>query len=59
MSEKVCALMGCELEGHELSLGEIINNSPASSQGYHQAQVLIEEHGFKEEDILCDECFWK
>jgi hypothetical protein len=53
-----CALMGCEIPDESLSLGEIIKKYP-NTQAEHQARLLIDNHGFKESDKFCDDCFWK
>lgn len=59
LGEKICVLMGCKLEGNEMSLGECLIKLPLISQGHNQAKKLIKEHGFKKEDIFCGDCFWK
>lgn len=53
-----CALMNCELEPEDLCLGDIIKKFPKKQCAY-QAKLLISNHGFKESDILCIDCFWK
>lgn len=59
IKKKVCALMGCELSPDDVTLENIIHNYPTCSVGRKQALKLIYIHGFKENDILCPDCFWK
>jgi endogenous inhibitor of DNA gyrase (YacG/DUF329 family) len=56
--KETCSLMGCELEEGTPTLKEIIEKSPGT-QGAEQATILIKNHGFKPEDKICLDCFWK
>ena len=59
MKTKQCALMGCDLhKNRDMSLGWIIKNIKEDSIR-KQAKELISKHGFKGEDIVCEDCFWK
>ena len=65
MKTKTCALMGCELDKDDLSLGQIFElyskekeEQPPKSREYIQVLMLL-DMGFKKEDILCKDCFWK
>jgi len=60
---KRCALFGCAVDSEGCTLKDIaINNSygylgnvPSS----YVAKLLMKKHGYKETDILCQDCFWK
>ena len=56
---KKCALMDCDLDEDELSLGELLKKLPKHSQGYSQANDWLRKHKFKRTDIICEDCFWK
>jgi len=59
MMKKRCAMMDEELEDDDnISLGEIIIKYPNTCVA-GLAQRYIDSHGFKEDDILCDDCFGK
>lgn len=55
--KKECALMGCKV-GELQNLGEVIKDKTNSKEVIHQAELLL-EFGYKEEDIFCQDCFWK
>ena len=57
MSEKEeCALMGCKIKEGTPTLKEMAEGKEC--QGKFQAKLLIES-GFKSNDKLCEDCFWK
>lgn len=52
-----CAMMNCYLEEDTPTLKEI--SEFEECQGKQQAILLMKHYGFKPEDKLCDNCFWK
>lgn len=59
MTAKKCALMGCELHNDDVTLEFIMHNYPVDSVGRTQALKLVYAYGFKENNVLCQDCFWK
>jgi predicted secreted protein len=54
-----CALLDCEVSDNTQTLQEIINDEDYDDIIRDQALTLIEKYGFKTDDVLCDDCFWK
>jgi len=54
---KKCAMMDCDVNDDTPTLKELLSNECEYTRGL--AERYIKNHGFKETDIICEDCWGK